>query len=118
MLRTAQYAWQQAALSENARAVFELGRQLYERISGMGQKVDRLGRALTSAVKTYNETVGSLETRVLVSARRLAELGVVDANLEMPRLIEGPARGPSAPGATAGTAPQAPPAPPLLRAPH
>ena len=104
MLRTAQYAWQQAALSDNARAVFELGKQLYERISGMGQKVDRLGRALTSAVKTYNETVGSLETRVLVSARRLAELGVVDAGLEMPGLIEEPARGLSAPELTAEAA--------------
>jgi len=104
MLRTAQYAWQQAALSDNARAVFELGKQLYERISGMGQKVDRLGRALTSAVKAYNETVGSLETRVLVSARRLAELGVVDAGLEMPGLIEEPARGLSAPELTAEAA--------------
>src|SRR5215472_1418716 len=104
MLRTAQYAWQQAALSDNARAVFDVGRELYERISGLGDRVDQLGKALTSAVKTYNETVGSLETRVLVSARRLAELGVVDAGLEMPGLIEEPARGLSAPELTAEAA--------------
>src|ERR1700728_198395 len=50
MLRTAQYAWQQDALSEHARAVFDLGRELYERISGLGKHMDRLGRALTTAV--------------------------------------------------------------------
>ena len=58
MLRTAQYAWQQDALAENARAAFDLGRELYERISGLGRHVDRLGRALTSAVTTYNQAVG------------------------------------------------------------
>ena len=80
MLRTAQYAWQQAALSENARAVFDLGRELYDRIAGLGKHVDGLGKALTNAVSTYNRTVGSLESRVLVSARKLNELGVVEAS--------------------------------------
>ncbi|HEY3735043.1 MAG TPA: DNA recombination protein RmuC [Streptosporangiaceae bacterium] len=88
MLRTAQYAWQQEALSENARAVFDLGRELYDRIAGMGKHVDRLGRALTNAVSTYNQAVGSLESRVLVSARRLNQLGVVDAELEAPQPVE------------------------------
>lgn len=88
MLRTAHYAWQQAALSENAKAVFELGRQLYERLGTMGQHVDGLGRALTNAVKAYNKTVASLETRVLVSARKLNDLGVVDAELETPSPVE------------------------------
>src|SRR5256886_3699254 len=50
MLRTAQYAWQQAALSENARAVFDAGRELYDRLAGLGRHVDRLGKALTHAV--------------------------------------------------------------------
>lgn len=84
MLRTAQYAWQQQALSENARAVFELGRELHERLSGMGRHLERVGKSLTAAVGAYNQTVGSLETRVLVSARRLAELGIVDAELPAP----------------------------------
>jgi len=81
MLRTAQYAWQQAALSENARMVFDLGRELYERIASLGKHVDGLGKALTNAVSTYNRTVGSLESRVLVTARKLNEIGVVDAEL-------------------------------------
>jgi DNA recombination protein RmuC len=88
MLRTASYAWQQAALSRNARAVFDLGKELYERLGTMGQHVDELGRALTGAIKSYNRTVGSLETRVLVSARKLNELGVVDDDLDGPRPVE------------------------------
>ena len=97
MLRTAQYAWQQAALADNARAVFDLGRVLYERISGLGRHVDRLGRALTTAVSTYNQAVGSLESRVLPSARRLNELGVVDGELTAPALVEETTRALSAP---------------------
>jgi DNA recombination protein RmuC len=97
MLRTAQYAWQQAALSDNARAVFDLGRELYERLSGLGKHVDRLGRALSSTVATYNQTVGSLESRVLVSARKLSDLGVVDGALESPAMVEEQARALAAP---------------------
>jgi DNA recombination protein RmuC len=97
MLRTAQYAWQQAALSDNARAVFELGRELYDRISGLGKHVDGLGKALTNAVSSYNRTVGALESRVLVSARKLNELGVVEAELEQPKPVEDTVRALSAP---------------------
>jgi DNA recombination protein RmuC len=104
MLRTAQYAWQQQALSENARLVFELGRELYERLSGLGRHMDRLGRSLSGAVATYNQTVGSLESRVLVSARRLNDLGVVAAELPSPEPVTEPARTLSAPELTS-TAP-------------
>ncbi|WP_433434383.1 DNA recombination protein RmuC [Nonomuraea sp. CA-141351] len=88
MLRTAHYAWQQAALSENARAVFELGKELYERLSSLGRNVDSLGRALTRAVEAYNKSVGSLESRVLVTARKLHDLGVVDRDLDSPEMLE------------------------------
>ncbi|MBO0820147.1 MAG: DNA recombination protein RmuC [Nocardiopsaceae bacterium] len=84
MLRTASYAWQQQALSENARAVFDLGRELHDRLASLGKHVDRLGRSLTSAVGAYNQAVGSLENRVLVTARRLSDLGVVDGHLDEP----------------------------------
>ena len=97
MLRTAQYAWQQQALSENARAVFDLGREVYDRLSGLGRHVDRLGRSLTSAVGAYNQAVGSLESRVLVSARRLAEMGIVDGELPAPGAVTDTARPLSAP---------------------
>ncbi|HEY7012591.1 MAG TPA: DNA recombination protein RmuC [Streptosporangiaceae bacterium] len=97
MLRTAQYAWQQEALSENARAVFELGRELYDRLSGLGRHVDGLGKALTNAVSNYNKTIGSLEGRVLVSARKLSQMGVVDAELQPPTPVEETVRALSAP---------------------
>jgi DNA recombination protein RmuC len=97
MLRTAQYAWQQAALSDNARAVFDLGRELYDRLAGYGKHMDAIGKALTSAVSTYNKAIGSLESRVLVSARKLNQLGVVDAELEQPRPVEDTIRALSAP---------------------
>jgi DNA recombination protein RmuC len=97
MLRTAQYAWQQDALSDNARAVFDLGRELYERLTGLSRHVDGLGRALGGAVTAYNRAVGSLENRVLVSARKLSELGVVDGELEPPRPAEETVRAVSAP---------------------
>ena len=116
LLRTAQYAWQQEALSENARAVFDAGRQLYERISGLGQHMDRVGKALTAAVTAYNQTVGSLESRVLTSARRLAELGLVEDTQEAPRIVEDIPRPLSAPELTASVvpAPAAETAPPEL----
>jgi DNA recombination protein RmuC len=84
MLRTAQFAWQQQALSENARAVFDLGRELYDRLASLGRHVDKLGRSLTASVVAYNQAVGSLESRVLVTARRLSEYGVVAGDLPTP----------------------------------
>lgn len=123
MLRTAQYAWQQEALSENAREVFDLGRELYDRITGMGKHMDRLGRELSKSVSTYNQAVGSLESRVLVTARRLNQLGVVDAELESPRLVEETTRALSAPELVADSAQDrrelvTPPPPRLTAAPE
>jgi DNA recombination protein RmuC len=100
MLRTAQYAWQQQALSDNARAVFDLGRELYDRLSGLGRHMDRLGRSISGAVATYNQAVGSLENRVLVSARRLNDLGVVASELPAPEPVTEPTRALSAPELT------------------
>ena len=97
MLRTVQYAWQQQALSENAREVFELGRELYARLSGLGRHLDKVGKSLTTAVGAYNQAVGTMESRVLVSARRLASLGVVEAELAAPAPVTETARPLSAP---------------------
>jgi DNA recombination protein RmuC len=106
MLRTAQYAWQQAALSENARTVFDLGRELYDRITGLGKHVDGLGKALTNAVTAYNRTVGTLESRVLVSARKLNEIGLTDSCIDAPKLVEESIRGLSAPDLAVDTVPE------------
>ena len=100
LLRTAQYAWQQEALSRNAREVFELGKQLHARLSTLGGHVEGLGRALSRTVSAYNQTVGSLESRVLVTARRFGELGLVEGDLERPSGVEEPPRTVSAPELT------------------
>src|SRR5215470_6712556 len=88
MLRTAQYAWQQDALSDNARAVFDLGRELYDRLASLGGHVDSIGKSLASAVAAYNRSVGTLEGRVLVTARKLRQLGVTSADLTGPSPVE------------------------------
>ena len=116
MLRTAQYAWQQEALSDNARAVFDLGRELYERLITMGKHVDGLGKALGSAVSAYNKTIGSLESKVLVTARKLNELGVVDAELKPPAAVEDTVRALSAPDLITEPGPELVAAPGPVRA--
>jgi DNA recombination protein RmuC len=105
MLRTAQYAWQQEALSDNARAVFDLGRELYERLTGLGGHVETVGKSLANAVSAYNRAVGALESRVLVTARKLNQLGVTDAELAAPAPAELPPRSLSAPELVSDDAP-------------
>ncbi len=95
LLRAVAYGWQQEALTDNARQVQVLGAQLYERISVLGDHMTGVGRSLTGAVTAYNKAVGSLEGRVLVTARRFAEMGVVGAGegeLIGPQPIESAAR--------------------------
>jgi DNA recombination protein RmuC len=76
LLRTVAYAWRQDALAANAADVHRLGKELYGRLATMGGHVAKLGGALSGAVTAYNKTVGSLESRVLVTARKFADLGV------------------------------------------
>ncbi|GLU46822.1 hypothetical protein Nans01_11730 [Nocardiopsis ansamitocini] len=92
LLRTAQYAWQQEALSANAREVFELGKQLHGRLATLGGHVETLGKSLSRTVAVYNQTVGSLETRVLVTARKFGELGLVEGELDRLRGVQDQAR--------------------------
>jgi DNA recombination protein RmuC len=70
------YGWRQEKVAESARAISELGKELYDRVRTLGQNFAKLGRSLEGAVGAYNETLGSLERRVLVSLRRFEELGV------------------------------------------
>ena len=84
LLRTVAYAWRQDALAENAQKVLTIGKELHGRLATMGTHLNRLGRQIQGAADSYNKTVASLETRVLVSARRFAELDIVDENLESP----------------------------------
>ncbi len=76
-LRTIALSWQQETLAENAREVKDLGAELYERLRTWTGHMQALQKSLSSSVDAYNRAVGSLESRVLVTARKFPSLGVV-----------------------------------------
>ena len=84
VLRAAHYGWQQERIAESAREISDLGRELYKRLATMGAHMSKLGRSLDGAVKSYNESVGSLERQVLPQARRFEEHGIT--GIEPPEL--------------------------------
>ena len=97
MLRTVAYSWRQEELARNAIEVHSLARELYARLATLGDHVGKLGTALGGAVTAYNRAVGSLESRVLVSARKLAEMGLSREELPTPPQVEVAPRQPQAP---------------------
>ncbi len=96
LLRTVAAVWQQETVAQSARAVHELGGELAHRLDTFVGHLGKVGRGLNTAVGSYNEAVGSLESRVLVTARKLSEHGIA-AELEPPNQVESHARALAAP---------------------
>lgn len=92
-LKTVAFTWQQDVLTEDAKRLFDLGKELFGRISTLGEHAEKLRRSLDSTVASYNQFASSLESRVLVTARKLDQLDeskiIPTANLveERPRQL-------------------------------
>lgn len=85
LLKAAAYGWRQESVSKNAEAIADLGRQIYDRISGFADHLDKVGRSLENASKAYNSAVGSYEGNLLPGARKFVELGAKGAK-ELPEI--------------------------------
>jgi DNA recombination protein RmuC len=108
LLRAVAYGWRQETIAESAKSISDLGRELYSRLATLTEHFAKVGRGLDTAVRSYNEAVGSLETRVLPSARRFREHGV-SPTAELAQLsgVERSVRPVTAPELPAGDPPAA-----------
>lgn len=74
VLKSVAYAWQQQSLTDDAKELFDLSRELYERFATLGTYANQLGKTLSKTVSSYNKFASSLESRVLVTARKLQKI--------------------------------------------
>lgn len=86
VLKSVAFTWRQDVLTDSARELFELGQQLYERMGTLGENVTKLGSSLKTSVDRYNSLVGTLEARVLPTARKLNALDA--SGLATPAAVE------------------------------
>lgn len=84
LLRAVFYGWRQEALSKNALEISTLGRELYKRVGTLAEHLGKLGASLDGATRSFNSAVGSIESRVLVTARKLQELDASEIEAAVP----------------------------------
>jgi DNA recombination protein RmuC len=83
LLRSIAFGWRQEAIAANAKEISELGAELYKRIADLGGHWIDVGKNLSRTVEAFNSAIGTLETRVLVSARRFKDLGAAPGSLDI-----------------------------------
>ena len=91
VLKTINYIWRQNADESQIRSMIKLGKELYDRVGKVAQVADKLGRSINTTVKDYNTFISSLETRMLVTARKLNDLDENELGLDeltTPKVIE------------------------------
>ncbi|HSL38433.1 MAG TPA: DNA recombination protein RmuC, partial [Arthrobacter sp.] len=104
VLKSVAFTWRQDVLTDSARELFELAHQLYERMGTLGENVTKLGASLKTSVDRYNSMVGTLEARVLPTARKLNALDAT--GLATPAAVEVTPRSVAAPELQPGNAPE------------
>jgi DNA recombination protein RmuC len=88
LMKVVAYGWQQELLAKHAQEVADLGKEIYARIGVFGRHVADLGKALRKSVDAYNEAIGSLEGRILPTARRFEQVGIAPAHERLPELAQ------------------------------
>ncbi|MDQ3207610.1 MAG: DNA recombination protein RmuC [Gemmatimonadota bacterium] len=102
LLRAIAYGWRQESIARNAQDISKLGRELYERLGNMAGHFEDMRKALVRTVDSYNDAIGSLEGRVLVSARRFRDLGISGEELPEAQTVQLGSRRLNAPELVAG----------------
>lgn len=92
LLRVVGLSWRQVAMAKNAQEISKLGGELFDRINNFALHLSKVGGGINSALSAYNKAIGTFDTRILSSARKLKDLKATDKEVETPKLLEGTTR--------------------------